>query len=88
MIIRRVVLFAGWVTLIVLPAVGAAIALTTLIRSSRESGYISDPVTVARILLMDMVPGLLMIGAGLALGSGCLLLASIDRRLSKLEARP
>lgn len=87
MIIRRVVLFAGWVTLILLPSVGVAIAMTSLILSSRVVGQMGDPLWVARILLVDMMPGLLLIGSGLALGSGSLLLASIDRRLSKLEAR-
>ena len=87
MIIRRVVLFAAWVTLLLLPAVGAAISLTSLTRSARVIGHLADPVTEVRILLVDMMTGLLMMGAGIALGSGCLLLASIDRRLSKLEAR-
>ena len=86
MTIRRVVLFAGWVILILIPAVGAGICVTSVTMSSRIV-QMSEPVTATRIVLQDMMPGLLMIGAGLALGCGCLLLASIDRRLSNLEAR-
>ena len=86
MIMRRVVLCAGWVTLILLPAVGAGICVTSLTMSSRIV-RMGDPVFAVRIILQDMMPGLLMIGAGLALGCGCLLMASIDRRLSMLEAR-
>ena len=87
MIIRRVVLIAGWVTLILLPAIGAAISLTSLTMSLRVAGHMGSPVWVTYVVLVDMMPGLLLIGAGLALGSVCLLLAAIDRRLTKLEAR-
>ncbi|MBI2260364.1 MAG: hypothetical protein HYU62_01705 [Caulobacterales bacterium] len=85
--LRRVVLFAGWVTLILLPVAGAAIGWTSVTMSLRVVRYTLDPVTVTRIILQDLMPALLMIGAGLALGCGCLLMASIDRRLSELEAR-
>ena len=73
--------------LVLLPAVGAAFFLTALTTSLRVTHHAGDPMWVAYSVLLDTTPGLLMIGVGFTLGSVCLLLASFDQPLSKMEAR-
>ena len=80
---RDVVAVAGWGLLVLFPLTGLVLAWTTISIARRVR--IFEPGASLQLSFLDMTPSLLLILGGLAIGGVCLLLASIDRRLERLE---